>query len=56
MQPYYEFIFERKLMARFATSFDRVDNFCSSTKHSFSLAYSEAKRRFFKRLQEDLQT
>lgn len=40
MQPYFEFIFERKMMARFATSFDRIDNFGASTRNSFNLAYS----------------
>lgn len=40
-------------MARFATNMDKIDNLCISSKKSFNVAYSEAKRRFFKSLQED---
>lgn len=50
MKPYHEFLFERKIMARYWTSADRIDNVCGSTKQSFSKAYSEAKRRFMKSL------
>lgn len=52
MKSYYEFIFERKLMIRYATNVDRFDNVCSSTKQSFTLAYNEAKRRFMKSLRD----
>lgn len=41
-------------MARYLTSLDKIDNICPSTKKSFSYAYSEAKKRFMKSLQEDL--
>lgn len=54
MQPYKEFIFERKLMARFLTNADRIDNICVSTKQSCAFAYTEAKRRFMKSLKEDV--
>lgn len=50
MKPYHEFLFERKIMARYWTSVDRIDNVCGTTKQSFSKAYSEAKRRFMKSL------
>jgi|LakMenEpi03Aug12_release.lakeMendotaPanAssembly.Ray.scaffolds.fasta_scaffold126490_1 hypothetical protein len=50
MKPYYEFIFERKLMARYATNLDKKDSIASTTRQSCSFAYSEAKRRFMKSL------
>lgn len=54
MRPYHEFIFQRKLMARFATNLDRFDNISPVTKQSCIFAYSEAKRRFMKTLREDV--
>lgn len=53
MKPYHEFLFERKLMARFATNVDRIDDMAKTTKQSHSYAYSEARRRFIKSLKAD---
>lgn len=53
MKPYHEFLFERKLMARFATNLDRVSGINKTTNQSHCYAYSEAKRRFMKSLKED---
>lgn len=40
MTPYKEFVFERRLIARYLTTVDKIDNICLSTKKSFSYAYA----------------
>lgn len=50
--PYHEFIFERKLMARFKTNFDTFDFQMSTKKNSTLQAYALAKANFFKSIKD----
>ena len=50
LEPYKQFIFEKKLMARYLTNFDRIEERSIGSRSSVYYAYTEAKRKFLKGL------